>query len=497
MDIDLQNTMGFPLFYFAMFSMGKDDGGDMIRFMQEELNCDLAAVNKLGQNGLFCAATNATSGVLYMEYLIDVIGLDPMGLDRFKCGLIHWAVLYNNMPVIEYLFGREVFQFSRAKWGKSLELIDQIGILPPAVNQARRGWRTRGLVRWADQASPLAVAVLHNNGRIARYLMGFGSNNCVCPRRRQLFENDCSDLEMVSISWPDLVPEMLDSYKHSGPEQFRSVGTHTVDSNSGGYVISNYAIQDWMGKPDAPVAKTPLGILIKTRSPEIFDTPLIKLVVDLKWETFGRRKYFAQKVPYGLVSLSFWIGFMLDYLGARWVSYVLSALLLIKEELLELVNEGAAAYFSSVWNWMSFPAYVLVILIGLEKDISKGILMMNEEVEQIFIAVAGFLLIFRSLEFLSILGTTSIYVVTIRMLVFDIAKWATLFMLFIFGYASAFRFLLWDEEGFENFGESIVTVFRMSIGGESGRGELNLRIDCISKTLTIARHRLRLPLHGK
>jgi hypothetical protein len=70
-------------------------------------------------------------------------------------------------------------------------------------------------------------------------------------------------------------------------------------------------------------------------------------------------------------------------------------------------------------------------------------------------------------------------------------------MLFIFGYASAFRFLLWDEEGFENFGESIVTVFRMSIGGESGRGELNLRIDCISKTLTIARHRLRLPLHGK
>ena len=455
-----------------MASIGEDDGGDMLRFMQEELNCDLTAVNKLGQNGLFSAATNLESGVMFMEYFIDVIGLDPMGLDRFRVGVIHWAVMYNNMPVIEYLFERQVFQFSRAKWGKSLELIDQIGILPPAINQVRRGWRTRGLVRWADQASPLAVAVLHNNGRIARYLMGFGSNNCVCPRRRQLFENDCSDLEMVSIAWPDLVPEMLDSYRQSSTDEGwgGSARVNNQDANSGGYLVSNFAIQDWMGKPDAPMAKTPLGILIKTKSPEIFDTPLIKLVIDLKWETFGRKKYFSQKIPYILVSTSFWIGFMFDFLGARWSSYVLSALLLIKEELLELVNEGAAEYFSSVWNWMSFPAYGLVIVLGLEKDISKGILGLGDEIEQIFIAVAGFLLIFRSLEFLSILGTTSLYVVTIRMLVLDIAKWATLFMLFIFGYASAFRFLLWDEEGYETFGEAIVTVFRMSIGGEWGGG---------------------------
>jgi len=474
--------MGFPLFYFAMAAFGDEDGGDMLRYMQEELDCDLTMTNHFGQNALFGATTNQTSGVMYMEYFIDVVGLDPFIVDKFNCGLIHFAVLYNNMPVIEFLFNRQVFNFSRAKWGKSLELIDQIGILPPAVNQARRGWRTRGLVRWANQASPLAVAVLHNNGRIARYLMGFGSNNCVCPRRKQLFENECSDLEMVSIAWPDLVPEMLASYHHDGGEEFFGSSS---DASSGGYVISNFAIKDWMGKPGSPMSKTPLGILTKTKSPEIFDTPLIKLVVDLKWETYGRKMYIIQKFPYLLVSFSFWFGHMCDWQAVKYVSAGLSAFLLLKEELLELVIEGPSDYFSSVWNWMSFPSYLMTIALGLN-DMTSGALGLNDEQTQILVSAAGFLFVFRSLEFLSILGTTSLYVVTIRMLLLDIAKWATLFVLFIFGYASAFRFLLWDEEGHETFGESIVTVFRMSIGDFDYPFTANVTIDKCATVLWIS-----------
>ena len=59
---------------------------------------------------------------------------------------------------------------------------------------------------------------------------------------------------------------------------------------------------------------------------------------------------------------------------------------------------------------------------------------------------------------------TSVFVVTVIILVKDILMWSTLFFLFIFTYASAFILLLPGEEGFTSFDEALVTVFRMSVG---------------------------------
>ena len=77
-----------------------------------------------------------------------------------------------------------------------------------------------------------------------------------------------------------------------------------------------------------------------------FDSPIVKLIIALKWETFGRRTYLRYKIPYLLLLMFFWVGFMFDNEGCRWGSYVLSLYCLIVEEFSELYHEGLHEYIA-------------------------------------------------------------------------------------------------------------------------------------------------------
>ena len=195
----------------------------------------------------------------------------------------------------------------------------------------------------------------------------------------------------------------------------------------------------------------------------------MRLIIALKWETYGRRIFLTYNVPYFLLLTSFWFGFLYDVPTLRWASYVLSVFNLLFEELRELIFEGVYEYFGSIWNYFSFPAYLGILYAGTYRDILPAFSISSTyfydpTASALVLSFAAFCLLLRSLEFLSILGSTSLFVVTVRLLILDIVMWSTLFVLFIFTFATAFKLLLDGEENFTSFPESVVTVFRMSIG---------------------------------
>ncbi|GMH76303.1 hypothetical protein TrLO_g11620 [Triparma laevis f. longispina] len=471
-DINSKNSMGFPLVIFAISSYGKDDGGEILRYMHEELGADMQILNEFGQNVLFFAVANYRNCISYIDYFVDVCDLDPKNVDKFNCSLLHWATLHGNLEAIKYIYQRGWHIHSRAHWGKLLGLYSSLGFLPPEVTQAKNGWRSRGLLKYANSASPLGVAILHNNGKLAKYMMGLGSTNMQCSKRQQIFADNCADLEMVALTWPDLLPDVLDSFQIdlTGSGNMESSYSRELAKSAGGFKEELYDIVDVLGDPNQPMNRTPLAILSRTNNPEVFDSPIVKLIIALKWETFGRRTYLRYKIPYLLLLMFFWVGFMFDNEGCRWGSYVLSLYCLIVEEFSELYHEGLHEYIASAWNYMSFPAYCGILYCGLYEDILDAANVSHDKDQhddafnKIVLSLSAFALILRCLEFLSILQTTSLFVVTVRLLVLDIATWATLFILFIFAFASAFHLMIPENEGFVTQKESYITVFRMSIG---------------------------------
>ena len=52
---------------------------------------------------------------------------------------------------------------------------------------------------------------------------------------------------------------------------------------AGGYLEQQYALKDILGDPRVPVLNCPLAIFCRSEVSELFDTPIINLVINLKW----------------------------------------------------------------------------------------------------------------------------------------------------------------------------------------------------------------------
>ncbi len=458
-DVNNTNTVGFSLAAGACF-WGAENQFEMLRYMRDELGADVTRENEFGQNLLFFLVANGGDAFSEnLDFFVNTLGCNPKQVDRFGCSLLHWAAMYSNLSAIKAIYDNDWQVHSRAKWSQFLDMYDRAGVLFDTIKTAKNGWRSRGLLKFADDTSPLGVAVLHNEGVIAKYLMGMGSSDCRCLKRRGLFDRECADLEMVAIAWPELLPDVLSSFAYTDSAK----ASWQREKQSGGFVQETYAIQDIIGNPDVPVLRSPLAVLCRTNSPEVFDKPIVRLIIALKWHTFGKRQYLKTKIPYLLSLFSFMIGHFMGVQYARWVNMIVCAYLLLWEEFREVMLEGVSAYVSSVWNYMSGPAYIGILYLGIKREI----LMDTDDwngIDNVIQSFAGFALIIRLLEFLSILQSTSLFVVTVQLLVLDIIMWGSLFTLFIWAFASAFYLLMDGEEGHETFASSAITVFRMSIG---------------------------------
>jgi hypothetical protein len=491
-DVNALNSVGMPLIYFSILGNSAANMGLFIH-MKEELGGDPTIKSHMGQNLLFYIIVEGSTDRVKpkLDYCVNELGLDPRTVDKYGCSLLHWCVLHQNMDAAQYIYDKGWEVHSRAKWRSLLELLEQINFIPDDVKQASSEWRSRGLLKYANDASPLGVAILHNNGRFAKMLMGLGSHNCICTKRKNLFEDNCRDLEMVAKAWPELLPDVLESFgevedpsqaAHSNtllpkaskpdplgapqvygnPNNWSQRAGNAAKGSGSGYTKTSYSIRDILGDSDTPVTKTPLAILTKTESPEVFDAPIVRLVINLKWNTFGRRSYMEQFVPYLVCLISSWVGF--SYAGGLWcrvVAYAMCIYLLCWEEIREMYREGLFEYLLSPWNYFSCPAYVAILYSGVCQDILEA----EQSSELALIkALATFALILRALEFMSILSSTSLFVVTVRMLVQDIILWGVLFVFFIVAFSATFFTLLEGEENFETLMGTGVTVFRMSIG---------------------------------
>ena len=370
-DVNIQNRMGFPLITFAsmlVVSGGKFEvGEEMLRFMVEDLGADVNARNVVGQSMLFFCAGRMGASIEMFELLVRKYKMDPRELDKFNCSILHTAVLFGHLDFVKYLYDKNYAIQSRAKWSKLMDMYESISFLSPDVLQAKMGWRARGLVKYANDASPLGVAILHNNGRMAKYLMGFGSKTPECSKRKSIFANSCQDLEMVALAWPELLPDVLNSF-----EMINIETTSKGQKTSGGFVEAKYCIADILGDPAVPTVLCPLAIFCRANAPDVFDTPILRLIIKLKWETFGKRRYFLSSLPYLCLCFCFWFGFIFDRPIARYISYGITLFLLLYEELRELLVEGPSLFLKNLFNYLSVPAYLGVLYVGFRKDVLKS-----------------------------------------------------------------------------------------------------------------------------
>ena len=198
-DVNNQNRLGIPLLWFAIMPKGSHESAlETMEYLIEQ-GADVHAKNNVGANVLYFAVMNEYElAVKYMEYFEKVHGFDLKIVDKFGCSLLHWAAFHNNANVAKYLFDHDHQVFSRAKWNKVMELYARFDLLPPTATQARTSWRARGLMKFTNNASPLTVAILHNNGDIAKLLMGLNSTSCECLKRKNLFSDNNVDLEIVA-----------------------------------------------------------------------------------------------------------------------------------------------------------------------------------------------------------------------------------------------------------------------------------------------------------
>ena len=485
------NTLGFTLIWFAVGPYGRTDGGLEIFEYLLEKGANPHSKNLMGQSCLFFVVINKEAvAIEFLDYLIRNHSFDPRIIDEFGCSLTHWAVYYDNLKVVEYLFAKGFNAHSRARWWKLLDIYDRLGLLSEAVIQTRNGWRSRGLMKYTADASPLTVAILHNNAEIAKFLMGLNSKSCGCEKRAALFMDNNHDLDMVATSWPELLPEVLNSFaSNAGANDGVRTQGRLKSKPEGGFEEVSYSIADLIGPPTLAAEKTPLAILCRTENPEVFESPIIKLLISLKWSTFGKRRFVKQFLPYLLLVFSYWYGNINGKFAFRVVTYVISCMCLLFEEGSEM-RHGRMLYLRSGWNYLSLPSYIAILYVGVSEDLIGG----GRETEeanvtnQVLVAICSLALILRSLEFFSILSETSVFIITIFFMIKDIIMWAILFIIFLLTFATSFYLLLRFEEaeGFETFSASLFTVFKMSVGDFDTPFSDTIEIDAAATSLFVA-----------
>ena len=124
----------------------------------------------------------------------------------------------------------------------------------------------------------------------------------------------------MTLVWPELLPEVLETFC-VGKSSHNKGGTIFEDDqvekdvvsgswttmNKRGFVSKKFHIRRLFGCPHERVERTPLAILQQTKSLEIFDHPVVKLIVSLKWSLFGARNHMRVRMIFFLLKLSFFL----------------------------------------------------------------------------------------------------------------------------------------------------------------------------------------------
>eukprot|EP00903_Cladosiphon_okamuranus_P011708 g11011.t1 len=497
MDVNLKNVLGMPLVWFSVAFMQRGDSGVMLRYLMQK-GADIHIKSAVGQSVLFLlVSSRGKEAIPMLKYLVEECGLSLTDKDDFGSQPLHWAVLSGHLDTVQWISRYTRYNASRANWAKSFERMKNVRLIRPEHEGAARSWRMRGLQKSARSLTPLGVAVLHNHEHIAKWLMGYGTEDpmCIASKRNNLFSEDNRDLALVAKTWPELLPEVLQGFER---EVLSTASWDTADKRvvvPTGWRERTYDIKLLYGVPEVPPSRSPLNILLSTDYPKLFEVKAVQMVVALKWSVFGHRYYLWELGRYLVLSFSFILGFIIWGDSANWVSdldsdddavpviggtisrlicWALTLYNLFVEEGRELkASKSLRKYLLGGWNLQSVIAYVLVLALmpvfqpwreKIEWEYDALDYTTAGVIRRVMTAPAALFLFTRLMEHLAVWKSTGIFIAVIRMVIADTASWSVLFILFEMAFALAFYALLRGGTGFETVWESMVSVFVMSMG---------------------------------
>jgi len=482
-DINAKNAFGNNPIMFSMLKQDDtQDSGAMLKYLLKR-GADPTGITFQGQNLLFNVARNAACNTVELfEMLLRNTYVDPRGEERtLNIGqrdtvgstVLHHAVLFGNVQLVEYILkathDRIDGIWTRANWIKTIDTFSSYNMSKDEHVTARNSWAARGLTSFAEHLSPLGVAILHNQGSLARLLMSIDCGSGLdCRRRRTIFYDDNEDLRLLAKVWPSLIPALL--------QQF-SVKTNQVANL--GYKATRYIIHPWFGHHNTPIYHTPLAVMLRFDGEDwncLYNMRIIQVVITLKWQLFGKRYYYGALARYVFLVVTYIFGFILDVAPGtpmsagdaqvgeifRWFAWLSAFLLLLHEEFREMYH-SKWEYFMSAYNWLSLVGYTCILIMAplAGEDYREN---SDDTSQRIFRAVAGVAILLRVLEFLSIHNTTGRLVAMLEKMMKDTLRWAGIFFVLVLAFTLSFNALLAPEENFENLASTMFTAFRFTIG---------------------------------
>jgi len=486
LNVNKLNTFGIAPIHFSMLKDAsaeqKLDDGVLLKYLLRK-GADPTGTSLAGHTLLFNVARNGTSqAVELFEMLLrtkhttsggDVRQLSLGTRDNFGATCLHHAVLFGNRELVEYLLRVAADKvdalFTRANWCKEIDTFSTYNMSKDEHITARNSWEPRGLSKFAEHLSPLGVAILHNQGDLARLLM---SVNCgaglQCKRRRTIFYDDNQDLRLLARVWPSLIPDLIKQFSlESGEEAHSNLG----------YKGTRYILHPWFGHYTTPVYHTPLATMLDFKGSDwncLYSMRIIQIIIALKWQLFGARYYYTALARFLVLLVSYIMGFVFKKLYLRdetisfvfrWIAWVAAVGLFLHEECREMYV-SRWEYFTSAFNWMSLFGYTCVmVMVPAATAMGDPF---DDEAEQPYMrtlrAVAGVAITLRVLEFLAIHKTTGRLVAILNRMLHDTARWSGVFALLVIAFSFAFFALLQGEENFESLPAAVFTSFRFTIG---------------------------------
>lgn len=141
------------------------------------------------------------------------------------------------------------------------------------------------------------------------------------------------------------------------------------------------------------------------------------------------------------------------------IAWCTAAYLLLHMERREFMGAGIREYFQSIWNWINFSTYAL-LMCTIPFEFMKS----YDTEHSCLLAIVTILLSLNTLQFLQVSPSTGILVAMMEKMVWDVFRFLILYSAFHFGFAGAFYLLFHGNEGYTSFSDTFVTLYFLLFG---------------------------------
>jgi len=354
--------------------------------------------------------------------------------------------------------------------------------------------------------SPLYWAI--NDGKIA--LAEFILNDLLTIRadmsgyyygRQELFENHTDLIAQLCQKCPELLANVLDGLMW-----------HSKEKVQGRMVHVNYYIADLYGDPDlaGDVWESPLAVLVRDTDNETFKHPVVRKVLQLKWESFGLKMFLVNEIIFAIILTLFMITHVFHHGGECEQHHVIveiclvaiSALMMlyhlyivlsqirhgktVSAEFLGMIKLSCPRYLASVWNWFRVTSALLTCatffvdacgihsitagVLGQRRGVKSGTALssgddteaMEVSIPHAIQAVVSLLMWVQMLQATIVSTPMAAFTYTIGIMINDLSHSFLMIGILLMAFASALAIL--NEPPFNSFTESLLILIEEVLG---------------------------------